>query len=219
MAWFRFVKPGKLSASARLARGPGSRNRWSGPEPLRDDPRSLSAQVHVPDCGLETCRGRPRQATSDLASLPFCVEHETRRPAMERGMTRLGRRSPSRRLAVPAVPCLQLAARGGQPAAHARAGGAVPDIIELILADHERLRRLPCWDDGTAGYGDDPACPGARPAGNAGAALAGVHARRAGAGSARMVAARSAGRVPGPCSPGDIADQCPAWVAQPEPPD
>jgi hypothetical protein len=82
---------------------------------------------------------------------------------MKTGMTRLGGRSPSRTLAVPAVPYLRLAARGGQPVAPARARGATPDIIELILADHERIRRLLRGDDDTARYREDPGCPGARP--------------------------------------------------------
>jgi len=114
---------------------------------------------------------------------------------MKTGMTRLGGRSPSRTLAVPAVPYLRLAARGGQPVAPARARGATPDIIELILADHERIRRLLRGDDDTARYREDPGCLGARPGGNAGAALAGVHACRAGAERCsrfRCTAARSA---------------------------
>jgi hypothetical protein len=149
--------------------------------------------------------------------------------------------------------------------AAARARGATPDIIELILADHGRIRRLLRGDDDTARYGEDPGRPRARPGGNAGAALAGVHTCRAGAGSARVVrgfaaqrrdprrrparpsgcsgsdgrrhasrpaglrpwrdmstaqtrrgqvraalAARSAGRLPGPSSPGHIVDQRPA---------
>jgi hypothetical protein len=106
---------------------------------------------------------------------------------MKTGTTRLGGRSPSRTRAVRAVPYLRLAARGGQPVAPARARGAAPDIIELILADRERIRRLLGWDDDTAGYREDPGCPRARPGGNAAAALAGVHACRAGAGSARIV--------------------------------
>ena len=191
---------------------------------------------------------------------------------MKTEITRLGGRPPSRTLAVRAVPYRRLAARGGQPVAPAWARGAAPDIIQLILADHERIRRLLRGDD-TARYGEDPGCPGARPAGNAGAALAGIHACRAGAGSARIVrgsaaqrrdphrpagasgcsgsdvrrhalrpaglrpcrdmstaqtrrgqvraalAARSAGRIPDPSSPGHIADQRPARVAQPGPPD
>jgi len=84
---------------------------------------------------------------------------------MKTGMTRLGGRSPSRRLAVSAVPCLRLAARGGQPVAPARARGATPDIIELILADHERIRRFLRGDDDTARYGEHPGCPRARPGG------------------------------------------------------
>jgi hypothetical protein len=184
---------------------------------------------------------------------------------MKTGMSRLGGRSPSRTLAVPAVPYLRLAARGGQPVAPARARGATPDIIELTVADHERIRSLLRGDDDTARYGEDPGCPGARRGGNAGVALAGVHAYGAGAESARFVrgsvaqrryphwrpagpsgcsgsdgrqhvrrpaglrpcrdmstaqtrrgqvraalAARSAGRIPGPSSPGHIVDQCPA---------
>ena len=113
---------------------------------------------------------------------------------MKTGMTRLGRRSPSRTLAVPAVPYLRLAARGGQPVAPARARGAAPDIIELILADHDRIRRLLHGGDDAARYGEDPGCPGARSRGNAGAALAGVHACRAGAGSARVVRGSAAER-------------------------
>ena len=66
---------------------------------------------------------------------------------MKTGMTRLSGRSPSRPLAVPAVPYRRLAARGGQPVAPARAKGAAPDIIELILAGHERIRWLLRGDD------------------------------------------------------------------------
>ena len=180
---------------------------------------------------------------------------------MKTGMTRLGGRSPSRTLAVPAVRYLRLAARGGQPVAPARARGPAPEIIELILADHERIRRLLRGDDDTARYREDPGCLGARPGGNAGAALAGVHACRAGAErcsrfrctaarsasascwpigmlrvrwtaacsptcwsspmpghehcpdpavSSEPLAARSAGRIPGPSSPGHVVDQRPA---------
>jgi len=131
---------------------------------------------------------------------------------MKTGMTRLGGRSPSRTLAVPAVPYLRLAARGGQPVAPAQARGAVPDISELILADHERIRRLLRWDDDTAGYRQDPRCRRARPGGNAGAALAGVHACRAGPGSARIVRGSAAQRRdphrrpagPSGCSASDV---------------
>ncbi|GEM_PF-2843213 len=96
---------------------------------------------------------------------------------MKTGMTRLSGRSPSRPLAVPAVPYRRLAARGGQPVAPARAKGAAPDIIELILAGHERIRWLLRGDENAARYGDDPGCPGARPSGSAGVAAA-VRARR-----------------------------------------
>jgi hypothetical protein len=76
---------------------------------------------------------------------------------MKTGMTRLGRRSPGRTLAVPAVPYRRLATHGGQPVALGRAMDTGPDIIELIVADHERIRRLLRKDDDAAGYGEDPA--------------------------------------------------------------
>jgi hypothetical protein len=87
---------------------------------------------------------------------------------------RLGRRSPGRTLAVPAVSYRRLAARGGQPVALARLMGAAPDTIELILADHKRIRRLLRKDDDDAGYREDPGCPGAQPWDAADAAMAGV---------------------------------------------
>ena len=94
---------------------------------------------------------------------------------MKTRMTRLGGRSPKRLLAVPAVPYQPLAARGGQPAAPARAVGAARDLVELLLTDHERIRRLLHGDD-DARYGENPGCAGARSGGDAGAAVAGVHA-------------------------------------------
>jgi hypothetical protein len=82
---------------------------------------------------------------------------------MRTPMARPGRRSPGRALAAPAVSYRRLAARGGQPVALAQVTGAAPDIIELILADHEPIRRLLRKDDDAAGYGEDPGCPGAQP--------------------------------------------------------
>jgi hypothetical protein len=93
---------------------------------------------------------------------------------MKMPMARPGRRSPSRTFAVPAVPYRRLAARGGQPVALARAMRAAPDVIELILADHHRIRRLVRKDDG-AGHGDDPARPRALSRSGADALTAGVH--------------------------------------------
>jgi hypothetical protein len=87
---------------------------------------------------------------------------------------RLGRRSPGRTLAVPAVSYRRLAARGGQPVALARLMGEAPDTTELILADHERIRRLLRKDDDDAGYREDPGCPGAQPWDGADAAITGV---------------------------------------------
>lgn len=95
---------------------------------------------------------------SEVASLPLCVEHETGRPVMKTGMTRLGRRLSGRTLAVPTIPHRRLAARGGQRVALARARDARPDIIELILPDHQRIRRL-LRNDEDAGYGENPGCP------------------------------------------------------------
>jgi hypothetical protein len=192
----------------------------------------LPAQSCVFDCGLETCRGRPRQAMSELASLPLCVEHETRRPVMKTGVTRLGRRSAGRTLAAPAVQWRRLAARGGQPGAPARVRGARPDIIELILAYRERIRRLLRKDDEAAGCGVDPGCPEAATLGwcrfcdsrcartsrrSWECALFAVPGlRRCPDGSTAWtwpsriraaVAVRSVGRIQGPNSPGHRPDQ------------
>jgi len=57
---------------------------------------------------------------------------------MRTPMARPGRRSPGRTPTVPAVSYRRLAARGGRPVALARLTGAAPDIIELIVARHER---------------------------------------------------------------------------------
>jgi hypothetical protein len=105
---------------------------------------------------------------------------------MKTGMTGLGRRSPSRPLAFPAGPFWRLASRGGQPVALAAVRGAQPDIIELILRDHERIRTLLRRDD-AAGYGEDPGCREPPTLAGGGAATAGAHACRAGAGNARIV--------------------------------
>jgi hypothetical protein len=158
---------------------------------------------------------------------------------MKTGMTRLGRRSPGRTLAVPTVPYRRLAARGGRPGALARVGGAGPYIIELILADRERIRRLLRKDDDVAGYGGDPGCPEAptlgvpmrpQPVGTHVAPELGMRAlfaipglRRCPDGSTdrtwpsrirAAVAVRSAGRIPGSSSLGHRADQRPARSSQ-----
>ena len=78
---------------------------------------------------------------------------------MKTGMSRLGRRSPGRTLAVPAVQYRRLAACGGHPGAPARVRGAGPDIIELILDYRERIGRLLRKDDDAPGCGEDPGCP------------------------------------------------------------
>jgi len=81
---------------------------------------------------------------------------------MKMRMTRLGGRSPSRLLA---VPYQWLHASGGQPAAPSRASGAARDLIDLLLTDHERIRRLLHWADDDARYDVGPGCPGARSGG------------------------------------------------------
>ena len=81
---------------------------------------------------------------------------------MNTGMTRLGRRLPSRTLAVPTIPYRRLATHGGKPVALALVMDAGPDTIELIVTDHERIRRLR-KNDGDAATARDPDCPGAQP--------------------------------------------------------
>jgi hypothetical protein len=110
---------------------------------------------------------------------------------MKTGMTRLGRRTPGRTLAVPALPYRRLAARGGQSVAIARVRAARPDIIEPILPDHERIPRLLGKDDDPESYGEDPAWTWC----------------------SRTLAA-VAGRIPGASSPGRPADQRPARSGQ-----
>lgn len=148
---------------------------------------------------------------------------------MKAGMTRLGRRSPGRTLAVPTVPYRL-----------ARVRGAESDIIELVLPDHERIRRLLRKDDDAAGYGEDPGCPEAatlgwcrcgdsrcarvsRPEQGMRAMFAVPGLRRCPDGSTAWtrrsriraaVAVRSAARIPGLSSPGHPADQLPARSGQ-----
>jgi hypothetical protein len=75
---------------------------------------------------------------------------------MKTRLTRLGRRSPGRILAVPRPDTGDWPPAGASQWRPDGKGPQMADIIEVILADHKRIRRLLRALDDAARYGEDP---------------------------------------------------------------
>lgn len=111
---------GKYLHGPAMHAGQALENGGAGPEVLSGAPRVAGAKLTVLDCGPGGSLGR-RASTTSCVRVGHAGGRE-RKPALTRPL----------QYPVPSGQALTVVPSGGQPA----------DIIELILADHRRIRRL-----------------------------------------------------------------------------